>query len=84
MARTGHLLVERLHTVAGDVEKRLHLVRVLTQAGAGQDHRLLHAGGVKPVLVHAALPAGADVGAMRLGGGRSPRDIGHPHHSGDV
>ena len=85
ITQPGHLLVERLQPVPGDVQEGLHLVLVLAQPRAGQDHRLLHARGIEPVLVHAALPGVVDHGIVReAGGGQGAAGAGHLHHGGNV
>ena len=84
VAEAGDLLVERLQAVAGDLQEVLHLALVLAQARLRQDHGLLHARGVEPVLVHAALPAGADQGVVARRGRRRHTRVGHLHDGGHV
>jgi len=84
VTQASHLLVERLQAVAGDLQEVLHLALVLAQARLRQDHGLLHARGVEPVLVHAALPAGADQGVVARRSRRRHTRVGHLHDGGHV
>ena len=62
----------------------LHLVLVLAQARLRQDHRLLHARRVQPVLLHTAQPRIADHPLMPRRRLRPHPVCGHLHHGGDV
>ncbi len=84
VAQPGHLGVERLQAMAGDLQKGIQLVLVFAQAVARQDHRFLHAGRVQPVVADAAPPGIVD---HRVGGVDVPRSQAtphRPHHGVDV